>query len=215
MCLAYVHSVMDVQNNLFLRTNARVSRVIFEGDKAVGVAYVPSRNRAHQGQLLETIVSDGFSILVFTLIIVCDQVRARRCVVLSSGTLGTPQVEQLNTGNLLHDPHHSSADSRALWRRKCRALEEDGYKGRQRPSRCRVSHLYVAISSEHINTVYIANNTKITTRLCRVSYIFCDDGQGSNLDLQFTVYRRIASRWTISCVVTRRHAKRFVRAIFC
>ncbi|KII83664.1 hypothetical protein PLICRDRAFT_448425 [Plicaturopsis crispa FD-325 SS-3] len=71
---AYVHSVMDTQNNLFLRTNARVSRVIFEGQKAVGVAYVPARNRADGGKLMETIV------------------RARKCVVLSSGTLGTPQI---------------------------------------------------------------------------------------------------------------------------
>ncbi|GAW04585.1 alcohol oxidase [Lentinula edodes] len=71
---AYVHSVMDVQSNLYLRTNARVNRVIFEGNKAVGVAYVPSRNRAHGGQLKETIV------------------KARKYVVLSSGTLGTPQI---------------------------------------------------------------------------------------------------------------------------
>lgn len=71
---AYVHSVMDVQSNLYLRTNARVSRVIFEGTKAVGVAYVPSRNRGHEGQIRETIV------------------RARKMVVLSSGTLGTPQI---------------------------------------------------------------------------------------------------------------------------
>ncbi|KAJ7157992.1 hypothetical protein C8R43DRAFT_1234424 [Mycena crocata] len=71
---AYVHSVMDVQNNLFLRTNSRVSRVIFDGDKAVGVAYVPARNRANGGELMETIV------------------KARKCVVLSSGTLGTPQI---------------------------------------------------------------------------------------------------------------------------
>ena len=71
---AYVHSVMDVQSNLYLRTNARVSRVIFEGTKAVGVAYVPSRNRVHEGQIRETIV------------------RARKMVVLSSGTLGTPQI---------------------------------------------------------------------------------------------------------------------------
>ncbi|KAI5900355.1 alcohol oxidase [Schizophyllum commune H4-8] len=71
---AYVHSVMDEQNNLFLRTNARVSRVLFEGNKAVGVAYVPARNRAHQGKVQETIV------------------KARRYVVLSSGTLGTPQI---------------------------------------------------------------------------------------------------------------------------
>ncbi|KAF8900882.1 GMC oxidoreductase-domain-containing protein [Gymnopilus junonius] len=71
---AYVHSVMDVQTNLYLRTNARVSRVIFEGTKAVGVAYVPARNRGHEGQLMETIV------------------RARKMVVISSGTLGTPQI---------------------------------------------------------------------------------------------------------------------------
>jgi len=71
---AYVHSVMDVQSNLYLRTNSRVSRVIFEGNKAVGVAYVPAKNRANAGQFKETIV------------------RARKCVVLSSGTLGTPQI---------------------------------------------------------------------------------------------------------------------------
>ncbi|KAI5121521.1 hypothetical protein M0805_002582 [Coniferiporia weirii] len=71
---AYVHSVMDVQSNLHLRTNSKVSRVIFEGDKAVGVAYVHARNRAHKGELRETIV------------------KARKCVVLSSGTLGTPQI---------------------------------------------------------------------------------------------------------------------------
>lgn len=65
---------MDLQHNLYLRTNARVSRVIFEGTKAVGVAYVPARNRAHAGELKETIV------------------KARKMVVLSSGTLGTPQI---------------------------------------------------------------------------------------------------------------------------
>jgi alcohol oxidase len=82
---AYVHSVMDVQNNLFLRTNSRVSRVIFEGKKAVGVAYVPARNRAHAGQTLETIV------------------KARKCVVLSSGTLGTPQIlERSGVGSAEH-----------------------------------------------------------------------------------------------------------------
>ena len=48
---------MDVQSNLHLRTNSKVSRVIFEGTTAVGVAYVHSRNRAHQGELKETIVS--------------------------------------------------------------------------------------------------------------------------------------------------------------
>jgi len=79
---AYVHSVMDVQTNLHLRTNSRVSRVIFEGSTAVGVAYVHSRNRGHKGELKETIV------------------KARKCVVISSGTLGTPQIlERSGVGN--------------------------------------------------------------------------------------------------------------------
>jgi alcohol oxidase len=46
---------MDIQHNLFLRTNSRVSRVILEGNKAVDVVYVPARNRAHQGKSLKTI----------------------------------------------------------------------------------------------------------------------------------------------------------------
>ncbi|TFK61283.1 alcohol oxidase [Pluteus cervinus] len=82
---AYVHSVTDVQHNLFVRTNAKVSRVIFEGNKAVGVAYVPSRNRANNAQVRETIV------------------KARKMVVLSSGTLGTPQIlERSGVGNSRH-----------------------------------------------------------------------------------------------------------------
>ncbi|KAI0260664.1 alcohol oxidase [Gloeopeniophorella convolvens] len=80
---AYVHSVMDVQDNLYLRCNARVSRVLFdENNKAIGVAYVPSRNRGSNGQVSETIV------------------KARKMVVLSSGTLGTPQIlERSGVGN--------------------------------------------------------------------------------------------------------------------
>ena len=65
---------MDVQTNLHLRVNAKVSRVIFDGDRAVGVAYVPARNRVHQSQVRETIV------------------RASKYVVISGGTLGTPQI---------------------------------------------------------------------------------------------------------------------------
>lgn len=56
---------MDVQNNLFLRTNSKVSRVIFEGNKAVGVAYVPARNRGGGGQLRETIVRLHHRLLSF------------------------------------------------------------------------------------------------------------------------------------------------------
>ncbi|KAH9843575.1 alcohol oxidase [Rhodofomes roseus] len=80
---AYVHSVMDVQDNLYLRCNARVSRVLFDdNNKAVGVAYVPSRNRGSGGKVHETIV------------------KARKMVVLSSGTLGTPQIlERSGVGN--------------------------------------------------------------------------------------------------------------------
>ncbi|EPS99789.1 hypothetical protein FOMPIDRAFT_1030775 [Fomitopsis schrenkii] len=86
---AYVHSVQDVQDNLYLRTDARVSRVLFDANnKAVGVAYVPSRNRASGGKVQETIV------------------KARKMVVISSGTLGTPQIlERSGVGNaeLLRD----------------------------------------------------------------------------------------------------------------
>ncbi|KAG9309486.1 hypothetical protein JVU11DRAFT_10457 [Chiua virens] len=83
---AYVHSIMDVQSNLYLRTNARVSRIIFEGTKAVGVAYVSPRNRANNAEVQETIV------------------RARKYVVLSAGTLGTSQILErsgIGSANLL------------------------------------------------------------------------------------------------------------------
>lgn len=61
---------MDVQTNLHLRTNSRVSRVIFEGNKAVGVAYVHARNRAHKGELRETIVCYQFLILLLLFLII-------------------------------------------------------------------------------------------------------------------------------------------------
>ena len=84
-----MHSVQDVQDNLYLRCNARVSRVLFDANnKAIGVAYVPSRNRVSGGKVHETIV------------------KARKMVVLSSGTLGTPQIlERSGVGNaeLLRD----------------------------------------------------------------------------------------------------------------
>lgn len=52
-----MHSVTDVQNNLYLRCNARGSRVLFDdNNKAIGVAYVPSRNRTNNGKPVETIV---------------------------------------------------------------------------------------------------------------------------------------------------------------
>jgi alcohol oxidase len=85
---------MDTQTNLHLRTNSRVSRVIFEGNKAVGVAYVPSRNRAHKGALLETIVRvrdnppPQWPYRYLTV-----RLQARKCVVVSAGTLGSPQVK--------------------------------------------------------------------------------------------------------------------------
>lgn len=66
----YIHPIMEVQSNLHLRCNATVSRVIFEGTKAVGIAYVNSRTHSKQ----ETIV------------------KARKLVVLTAGTLGTPQI---------------------------------------------------------------------------------------------------------------------------
>ena len=81
---------MDVQSNLYLRCNARVNRVLFDGNnKAVSVAYVPSRNRASNGQVVETIV------------------KARKMVMLSSGTLGTPQVSE-PSASVCHGRHELS-----------------------------------------------------------------------------------------------------------
>jgi len=71
---AYIHPVRKIQTNLHLRCNAKASRVIFEGTKAVGVAYVSPRDHNHVGGAKETIIM------------------ARKLVVLGSGTLGTPQI---------------------------------------------------------------------------------------------------------------------------
>ncbi|KAF8599079.1 putative methanol oxidase [Ceratobasidium sp. AG-I] len=70
---AYVHPIMAEQTNLHLRCNSKVARVIFEGNKAVGVAYVNSRDHGAT-KTIETVV------------------RARKMVVLTSGTLSTPQI---------------------------------------------------------------------------------------------------------------------------
>lgn len=67
----YIHPILATQTNLHLRCNAKASRVIFEGTKAVGVAFVVNRNH---GTPKETIV------------------KARKMVVLTAGTLGTPQI---------------------------------------------------------------------------------------------------------------------------
>ncbi len=49
---------MDVQSNLYLRTNARVNRVLFDGNnKAIGVTYVPARGRTNGNEVQETVVS--------------------------------------------------------------------------------------------------------------------------------------------------------------
>ncbi|ELU36559.1 alcohol oxidase [Rhizoctonia solani AG-1 IA] len=71
---AYVHPIMAEQSNLHLRCNSKVARVIFEGNKAVGVAYVNSRQVSAPYPTVETIV------------------KARKMVVLTSGTLSTPQI---------------------------------------------------------------------------------------------------------------------------
>jgi len=40
--------VRKIQSNLHLLTNAKAVRVIFEGDKAVGVAYCSPRHYGHE-----------------------------------------------------------------------------------------------------------------------------------------------------------------------
>lgn len=78
---AYIHPVMKLQQNLHLRTNCKASRVVFEGTKAVGVAYVGAKDHGEFAGR-ETVV------------------KARKYVVLSGGTLGTPQIlERSGVGN--------------------------------------------------------------------------------------------------------------------
>ncbi|ORY40009.1 alcohol oxidase [Leucosporidium creatinivorum] len=69
----YIHPLRKFQKNLHLLCNAKAARVIFEGKKAVGVAYVNPINRGHDAPKEHII-------------------KARKLVVLSSGTLGTPQI---------------------------------------------------------------------------------------------------------------------------
>ncbi|GAA5957635.1 hypothetical protein JCM21900_000775 [Sporobolomyces salmonicolor] len=70
---AYIHPLRKLQKNLHLQTNATVSRVLFEGTKAVGVAFVNPIDRGHSTPKEHV-------------------VRARKMVVLAGGTLGTPQI---------------------------------------------------------------------------------------------------------------------------
>ncbi|KAK4703474.1 hypothetical protein P7C70_g2739, partial [Phenoliferia sp. Uapishka_3] len=102
----YIHPVRAIQKNLHLRCNAKASRVIFEGNKAVGVAYVSPRNHGHQSPK-ETIIM------------------ARKLVVLSSGTLSTPQATLLSWSALELEAERSFA----LWAfessRTCREWEKN------------------------------------------------------------------------------------------
>jgi alcohol oxidase len=52
---AYIHPVRKMQSNLHLLTNAKAARVIFEGDKAVGVSYCSPRHYGHE-QVKEHVV---------------------------------------------------------------------------------------------------------------------------------------------------------------
>ncbi|GAA5972731.1 hypothetical protein JCM11641_002995 [Rhodosporidiobolus odoratus] len=77
----YIHPLRKLQKNLHLLCNSIVSCVIFEGDKAVGVAYVNPLERGHDTPKEQV-------------------VRARKLVVLACGTLGTPQIlERSGVGN--------------------------------------------------------------------------------------------------------------------
>jgi alcohol oxidase len=55
----YIHPIMATQTNLHLFCNAKVSRVIFEGTKAVGVAYVNNRNHGPGGEKNRESTQDG------------------------------------------------------------------------------------------------------------------------------------------------------------
>ena len=76
---AFLHPAMR-RKNLEVRTNARASRILFEGKRAVGISYIAERNGAPK------------------------EVRARREVILSAGTVNTArllQVSGVGPGDLL------------------------------------------------------------------------------------------------------------------
>ena len=67
---AYVHPHMASRANLHVETNAHASRILFEGKRAVGVQYCQGKDT--------------------------KQIRARREVIISSGTFQTPQLLMLS-----------------------------------------------------------------------------------------------------------------------
>jgi choline oxidase len=70
---AYLHPIMGRRRNLVVRTNAWVTRVLFDADKrATGVAYLDSVTLQH------------------------DTVHARRAVILSAGAIDTPKLLMLS-----------------------------------------------------------------------------------------------------------------------
>ncbi|KAL7269090.1 Alternative oxidase, mitochondrial precursor [Rhizina undulata] len=73
---AYIHSTMRNQGNLFLQCNTKIDKVIFEGNRAVGVQTVPTKPLSPK-QTGETRIF-----------------RARKQIVISCGTLSSPLVLQ-------------------------------------------------------------------------------------------------------------------------
>jgi len=69
--VAFLHPAMK-RKNLEVRTNARASRILFEGKRAVGIRYLAARNAQPR------------------------EVRARREVILSAGTVNTARLMQLS-----------------------------------------------------------------------------------------------------------------------
>lgn len=68
---AFLHPAMR-RKNLDVRTNARASRILFEGKRAVGISYIAARNGP------------------------AKEVRARREVILSAGTVNTARLLQVS-----------------------------------------------------------------------------------------------------------------------
>jgi alcohol oxidase len=85
---AYVHPVLDTQDNLHLLVESKVVRVLFEGQKAVGVEYVSKYLLNHPLQLLtgsKLFAAEGADLSP-------KVARARKMVVISAGSLASPQI---------------------------------------------------------------------------------------------------------------------------
>jgi alcohol oxidase len=83
---AFVHPILQTQSNLHLLLISKVVRVLFEGTRAVGVEFIPKYRPPKLSNQSKTFTTSSDETPRIA--------RARKLVVLSSGSLATPQILQ-------------------------------------------------------------------------------------------------------------------------